>query len=291
MSLPHINSTQVPNIIFDYWMNQLTPAQFKVLLCICRKTYGWHKIRDSISLSQIRKMTGMSRQGVVNALTKLQDLELVKKDMNRDELGNNETNYYEIHLQLSVGGSQLSVPPLVNSVYQGVVNSVDTQKKDLTKERHTKRRERAKPLSCTPPLFSFGKHIKMKQDEYDKFVAEYGTNVISEYLQSMDDYIASIRGKPYMDSAAALRNWMRRDKKNGKENVVEEKNEDFALKIADDFNQVRGPQRKVKLEALHGRLEIFSTHPNSTIPATVIKYSENGFKDQVDNALEKWGLK
>lgn len=150
-----------------------------------------------------------------------------------------------------------------------------------------KKEERKDP----PPLFSFGKHIKMNQSEYDQFIAQYGKTVIDEYLQSIDDYISSVRGKPYIDSAAALRNWILRDKKNGKEKVGEESNEDFAKKIAESYNQVRGPLRQVKLEALNGRLEIYSSHRTSTRAATVIKYSENGFKDQVESALRKWGLK
>ena len=59
------NTSDIPNILFDYWMNILTPAEFKVLMCIARKTYGWHKEFDLISLKQIEKMTGLSRKGIV----------------------------------------------------------------------------------------------------------------------------------------------------------------------------------------------------------------------------------
>jgi hypothetical protein len=37
-------------ILFDYWMPRLTDGQFKVLMAIARKTYGWHKKKDAISL-------------------------------------------------------------------------------------------------------------------------------------------------------------------------------------------------------------------------------------------------
>ena len=51
------NTSAIPNVLFDYWMEKLSPAEFKVLLCIARKTYGWHKDNDLISIKQIEKMT------------------------------------------------------------------------------------------------------------------------------------------------------------------------------------------------------------------------------------------
>lgn len=138
MSLPHINSTQIPNIIFDYWMAILTPGEFKVLLCICRKTYGWHKARDSISLSQIVKMTGLSRKGVQKIIPALEAHGLIQKDHSKAEEGDSNPNWYEIHLEeLSSRGGELSTPPVGNSVRHGVANSVRPQKKDYTKERLT----------------------------------------------------------------------------------------------------------------------------------------------------------
>ena len=45
--------TQVPNEIFDELMHDLSSAEFKVLCYIARRTYGFHRIEDSISLKQI----------------------------------------------------------------------------------------------------------------------------------------------------------------------------------------------------------------------------------------------
>jgi len=43
----------VPNEIFDELMHDLSGAEFKVLCYIARRTYGFHRIEDSISLKQI----------------------------------------------------------------------------------------------------------------------------------------------------------------------------------------------------------------------------------------------
>jgi len=45
--------TQVPNEIFDELMHDLSGAEFKVLCYIARRTYGFHRMEDSISLKQI----------------------------------------------------------------------------------------------------------------------------------------------------------------------------------------------------------------------------------------------
>ena len=55
------NYTQCPNDILDHWLPHLREAELKVLLVIIRKTFGYHKKRDKISISQIEKITGLHR--------------------------------------------------------------------------------------------------------------------------------------------------------------------------------------------------------------------------------------
>lgn len=62
------NYTQTPNILFDEIMRDLNGAELKVILAVIRKTFGWHKERDRISLTQLEEMTGLSRQGILNAI-------------------------------------------------------------------------------------------------------------------------------------------------------------------------------------------------------------------------------
>lgn len=54
------NYTQIPNEIIDKWMRDLSGLQFKILMAICRKTFGWHKQSDKISMSQLEEITGSS---------------------------------------------------------------------------------------------------------------------------------------------------------------------------------------------------------------------------------------
>lgn len=68
MSVPPPNYTQIPNALFDLMADKeagLTEAELRVLLAVARKTFGWHKKRDKISLSQLVTMTSLVRSSVV----------------------------------------------------------------------------------------------------------------------------------------------------------------------------------------------------------------------------------
>lgn len=90
------NTCQVPNVIIDYWMHQLTDTQFKVLMVITRKTLGWGKIRDHISSSQIEKLTGFGSTAVRSAIIKLQALELIEVMQHKQADGVNLPNTFQL---------------------------------------------------------------------------------------------------------------------------------------------------------------------------------------------------
>lgn len=65
------NSFQVPNAFVDEVLNQISDAACKIYLVVCRKTRGWNKVMDSISLSQLEEITGKSRPTVIKAKNEL----------------------------------------------------------------------------------------------------------------------------------------------------------------------------------------------------------------------------
>src|SRR5215472_6530931 len=77
------NSTQIPDLILDQWMCELSGAEFKVLMYIARRTYGFGRDSDDISINQIcrgicrrdgtqlDRGTGLSRSGVKEACNSL----------------------------------------------------------------------------------------------------------------------------------------------------------------------------------------------------------------------------
>ena len=87
------NYTQVPNVIFDEWMAILSPTEFKVLLCLCRKTFGWHKSSDTVSKRQLMKFTGMTKNTLQSAIVSLEEHGLVKKIQTQTEYGFKPNEY------------------------------------------------------------------------------------------------------------------------------------------------------------------------------------------------------
>lgn len=77
MQLGLPNYTQVPNAIIDVMMKELSGSELKILLAICRKTIGWHKVSDSISFSQLKKLTGGGNDQCVEGLKRLELIGLI----------------------------------------------------------------------------------------------------------------------------------------------------------------------------------------------------------------------
>lgn len=80
------NTTQVPNIIIDRYMNKLSDTELRILLIIVRKTFGWiedketgmRKTEDWISRSQLQVFSGRHTQAVSAAIQTLQQLGLIE---------------------------------------------------------------------------------------------------------------------------------------------------------------------------------------------------------------------
>lgn len=62
------NYTQTPNDLFDEHMRDMKESELKVVLVIVRKTLGWQKKADPISLTTLETMTGLSRQACLDGV-------------------------------------------------------------------------------------------------------------------------------------------------------------------------------------------------------------------------------
>ena len=76
--------TQLPDLILDWWMAELSESELKVVLYIARRTYGFQKTSDAISISQmvdgkfslktgerLDNGTGLSKTSVIKAIASL----------------------------------------------------------------------------------------------------------------------------------------------------------------------------------------------------------------------------
>ena len=67
------NYVSVPNEFFDVWLKELNGSECNILCFLMRKTLGWNKLEDWISLSQFKANTGLSIPTLIANLRTLQD--------------------------------------------------------------------------------------------------------------------------------------------------------------------------------------------------------------------------
>jgi phage replication protein O protein len=74
------NSFQIANAVIDEYLSQMSGNALKCYILIVRKTRGWQKTHDSLSISQIQKFTGIKKEETVQkAINELVDLGLIGK--------------------------------------------------------------------------------------------------------------------------------------------------------------------------------------------------------------------
>src|SRR5579871_2788787 len=105
------NSTQIPDVILDFWLSELSGAELKVVLYVARRTYGFGKTSDNISLTQICSGitkrdgtvldtgTGLSRSSVARAVKTLEEQGIILRRLNLSETSNeHEESTYSLNL-------------------------------------------------------------------------------------------------------------------------------------------------------------------------------------------------
>ncbi|MGI8552035.1 MAG: replication protein [Dehalococcoidia bacterium] len=109
------NTTPTPDDLFDRFLAELNGAELKVLLYIVRRTFGFKKEGDTISLSQLSdgiktrdgkqldRGTGLSKSAVKVAVKSLEKRGLIT--VTRQEAdGYNSVNAYSLRFQEKRGG-------------------------------------------------------------------------------------------------------------------------------------------------------------------------------------------
>lgn len=147
------NYTQQPNLVVDYWIKKLSASAGIVLVIFCRKIFGWHKTSDSISINQLCKTSGFSKNTILKAISQLEEHGLIVKYHHKSEYGW-QPNSYSLALEKPIDdlysevsnqdvqrgsaeieqGGGKKIGEVVQNMNKGVVQNLHLQKKDLTKE-------------------------------------------------------------------------------------------------------------------------------------------------------------
>jgi DNA-binding transcriptional ArsR family regulator len=106
------NTTPVPDELFDNLMYDLTGAELKVLLYICRRTFGFRKNSDNISLSQLvngiktrdgkvlDRGTGLSKDSVSRVVKSLEEKGVVVRNRRQSAERGYEATAYFLNMKL-----------------------------------------------------------------------------------------------------------------------------------------------------------------------------------------------
>jgi phage replication O-like protein O len=140
------NHTQIPNDLFDTMLRDMGYAELKVTLIALRKTLGWQKRSDKISLSQMTELTGLSRNSVLEGAQKAEERGTLTRSMSPRRSTTwvvNLVNQTEDHLVKVVNQSgELPSPDLVK-----VVN---LQKKEIKEKKKITAKSAETKLSLYP---------------------------------------------------------------------------------------------------------------------------------------------
>lgn len=113
------NSFQLPNaLVDDKYLVELKGSPLAMYIFIVRKTRGWQKDCDRISLSQFSDFTGYGKDAVLTGVDKLVDLGLIKRSTFE-----NKTSFYELNDQPLPLELVLSENPLAENTTSAVGKS------------------------------------------------------------------------------------------------------------------------------------------------------------------------
>ncbi|MDR3572825.1 MAG: hypothetical protein P4L50_03105 [Anaerolineaceae bacterium] len=144
------NYTQMPNDLFDL-MPEMGEAEFRVVVAICRLTFGFHLDEARKSLTGIQKMTGLSRQGVLDGAEEAEKRGLISR------IQDGGVTIWKVNLSDELvnvvdQASQPSRPEVVNPVDQSGQHSRPPSNKENIKEiaKEKEHAETKKTVSAPP---------------------------------------------------------------------------------------------------------------------------------------------
>ena len=120
------NAFQIPNSVIDELLAKLTCAELKCYLFVVRKTKGWNKESDSISVSQFMEVTGLSKKSVITACESLVQMGLLERSGGERKLNTYSVKAFDFS---ESGGKSTPIKSGVNFSESGGKSTPDLVKK------------------------------------------------------------------------------------------------------------------------------------------------------------------
>jgi hypothetical protein len=199
-------TTPVPDQFFDELLPRLSGAEVKVLLYICRRTFGFKKNADNISLKQmvrgirtkagkaLDRGTGLGKASVTRALNSLEKKNIILRTRRRSDRKGDRATTYSLNILTPVSQNET---PLVSKRDTPVSHQRDTQQTVL--------QQTDKQQQVVEKIIRFQLGRKKAQDlaaAYAPALIEEKIELLEWKLKLQDD--GKARGRPIEDPAAWL---------------------------------------------------------------------------------------
>ena len=205
---------------------QMSGHEWRVYLFIQRKTFGWNKKRDQISLTQFEDGIGLERRRVAESIKRLSDRNMIVIE----KQGGGKTNIYSVQTNVNkwevvrknaLGSSSAENRRQVvrktgkgsaenrRQVVRKTAHTKDTNKRHYTKDNITKEKPRAHTLK-TKKLTTAPRDFPVTQ-EMIIYAASKRVNVQKAVIDETEGFLIYHRakGSKFVDWYSAWQNWIR----------------------------------------------------------------------------------
>lgn len=145
-------------------------SAWRIFMVVLRKTYGYHKKVDKISLTQFEKMSGLSRKSVCRGLNELIELKIITVEKE------GYINKYQVQKDYELWGSVKPVTSDKNDTKSSVKPVTKTSDKNDTYKRKKERKifGEAKASAKLPPLLDNKEDMSWNKqsDDYEEGVVD-----------------------------------------------------------------------------------------------------------------------
>lgn len=229
MANPQVENghTKIANELLDaFCLNFPGGAKAQVLLAIIRRTYGWQKKQDQISLSQLVDMTGLCRRSVIYALQNLEAQKFITVHRQRGRGNVNEINTVGLQKNYNLWVVQRISPQYERQLQkqrvkyqQGVVQRIGGSAKNGKKvvQRNAKKGEifaptkERKQTKESINIYGEFQNVQLSAEDYQKLIDRFGLNNTRALIERLSAYIESQGKDKYKSHYATILNWQRRD--------------------------------------------------------------------------------
>ncbi len=173
---------------------RLSGQEWQCLCVILRKTYGWNKKTDAISLDQFSLLSKMVRPHIVRSLKNLLSKKVITITKNGNRLKPNTYGFNKHYDQWVLSKKVIRVTK--KGTYKNNNKNNNTNTKEILKK-------------------SYGEfnNVLLTDDQFRKLADKFGEQMLQQRIQNTSEYfqLKGKKAKEYTDHYLCILRWARKD--------------------------------------------------------------------------------